>query len=100
MNEQLIYQLLKILKYNGNVWDIINNGYEFGQVTYFIDDLKAKNYISTDETGKTSVTPIGDAFISGFEADNSIRQYSKWVLPRSEMWHKPVGAAYIYIPQK
>lgn len=100
MNEQLIYQLLKILKHNGNVWDIINSGYEFGQVAYFIDDLKAKNYISTDESGKTSLTSIGDTFISGFEANNNVRQYSKWILPRNEMWHKPVSATFIYIPQK
>ena len=99
MKEQLLYQLLKILKYNGNVWDLINEGYEFGQVTHFIDELQTKSYISTDATGKTSVTPIGDAFIVGFEANNNIRNYSKWIMPRSEMWNKPMDLMAVYIPK-
>lgn len=99
MKEQLIYQLLKILKHNGNVWDLIREGYEFGQITFFVDDLLCKKYISTDMSGKTTITPIGEAFISGFESNNGIQNYSKWILPRSEMWSKPMGQASIYIPK-
>lgn len=35
MDEQLTYQLLKIMKHNGNVWELISGGYEFGQVAFF-----------------------------------------------------------------
>ena len=100
MKEQLLYQLLKILKHNGNVWDLINEGYEFGQVTHFMDELQAKNYIATASSGKTSITPVGDAFIIGFEANNNIQNYSKWILPRSEMWNKPISLTSIYIPKE
>lgn len=100
MKEQLLYQLLKILKHNGNVWDLINEGYEFGQVTHFVDELQTENYISTDAEGKTHITAIADAFILGFEANNGIRNYSKWILPRSEMWHKPIGLTSIYVPKE
>ena len=99
MDEQLTYQLLKIIKHNGNVWELIHSGYEFGQVTYFLDMLKQNQYISSDETGKTSITPIGEAFLSGFEANNNVKQYSKWILPRNEMWHKPASSTFIYIPK-
>ena len=100
MDEQLTYQLLKIMKHNGNVWELIYEGYEFGQVTYFLDTLKEKQYISTDGTGKTSITPIGEAFLSGYEGNNSVKQYSKWILPRNEMRHKPVSSTFIYIPKE
>ena len=91
MDEQLTYQLLKIMKHNGNVWELISGGYEFGQVAFFLDTLKQKHDIALDETGKTLITPDGEAFLSRFEENNHIKRYSKWVLPRSEMWSKPAG---------
>ena len=51
MDEQLTYQLLKIMKHNGNVWELISGGYEFGQVAFFLDTLKQEHYIALDETG-------------------------------------------------
>ena len=98
MDEQLTYQLLKIMKHNGNVWELISGGYEFGQVAFFWDTLKQEHYIALDETGKTLITPDGEAFLSRFEENNHIKRYSKWVLPRSEMWSKPAGSSFIYIP--
>ena len=62
MDEQLTYQLLKIMKHNGNVWELISGGYEFGQVAFFLDTLKQEHYIALDETGKTLITPDGEAF--------------------------------------
>ena len=97
MDEQLTYQLLKIMKHNGNVWELISGGYEFGQVAFFLDTLKQEHYIALDEIGKTLITPDGEAFLSRFEENNHIKRYSKWVLPRSEMWSKPVGSSFIYI---
>lgn len=35
----------KVRQHNGNIWDLIDDGYEFGQVTYFINWLKKLNYI-------------------------------------------------------
>ena len=99
MTEQLKYQLLIILQHNGNVWELINKGYEFGQVTHFIDTLQEDGYISNDAIGKTFITPVGHAFISGFEASNKIQKYSKWILPRSDMWYKPLKPTEIYIPK-
>ena len=99
MDEQLTYQLLKIMKHNGNVWELISGGYEFGQVAFFLDTLKQERYITVDETGKTLITPSGEAFLSHFEENNHIKRYSKWVLPRSEMWSKPAGPSFIYIPK-
>ena len=99
MSEQLIYQLLKIIKHNGNIWELINAGYEFGQATYFIDAIVERGYIFSDSSDRITVTDIGNAFISGFEANNSIRQYSKWILPCSEMWHRPISESYIYVPK-
>ena len=99
MDEQLTYQLLKIMKHNGNVWELISVGYEFGQVAFFLDTLKQEHYIALDETGKTLITPDGEAFLFRFEENNHIKRYSKWVLPRSEMWSKPAGSSFIYIPK-
>ena len=92
MDEQLTYQLLKIMKHNGNVWELISGGYEFGQVAFFLDTLKQEHYIALDETD-------GEAFLFRFEENNHIKRYSKWVLPRSEMWSKPAGSSFIYIPK-
>ena len=100
MNEQLLYRLLKIIKHNGNIWDIIGEGYEFGQITYILDTLKNRGHLLTDEIGKTSVTELGEAYLAGYEANQGIRNYSKWVLPRSEMWHAPMKLSEIYIPKE
>lgn len=100
MNEHLLYQLLKIIKHNGNIWEIINSGYEFGQITHFIDALSSEGYTSINEKAKTIVTPVGEAFIKGFEAHHEIKQYSKWILPRNEMWQKPLAKNQIYVPKK
>lgn len=100
MDKQLTYQLLKLIKHNGNVWELIYEGYEFGQITYFLDTLNEKRYISTNETGKTFITLTGENFLSQFESDNGIKQYSKWILPRNEMWHKPINPTFIYIPKE
>ena len=99
MNEQLKYQILVILKYNRNVWELIDKGYEFGQVTYFIDELRNLEYSSNDKTGKVYITPVGQAFMTGFEANNNLRKYSPWILPRSDMWHKPIRETEVYIPK-
>ena len=99
MNEQLKYQILVILKYNRNVWELIDKGYEFGQVTHFIDELRNLEYISNDKTGKVYITPVGQAFMIGFEANNNLRKYSPWILPRSDMWHKPIRETEVYIPK-
>lgn len=99
MNEQLKYQILVILKYNRNVWELIDKGYEFGQVTHFIDELRNLEYISNDKTGKVHITPVGQAFMIGFEANNNLRKYSPWILPRSDMWHKPIRETEVYIPK-
>ena len=61
------------------------------KLPFFLDTLKQKHYIALDETGKTLITPDGEAFLSRFEENNHIKRYSKWVLPRSEMWSKPAG---------
>lgn len=99
MDEQLTYKLLKIMKHNGNVWELIYSGYEFGQVAFFLDMIKHNQYISIDETGKASISSAGETFITEFESNNCIKQYSKWILPRNEMWQKPVNPAFIYIPK-
>ena len=49
MDERLLYQLLNIVKHNGNIWDIISEGYEFGQIAYLMDILKERGYLSVDE---------------------------------------------------
>ncbi|MBQ4546676.1 MAG: hypothetical protein IJA17_05905 [Oscillospiraceae bacterium] len=100
MNESLIYQLLKIIHHNGNIWELISDGYEFGQVSFFIDSLKENKYIFTAEDGKTKLTDSGIAYIAGFEANNKVEKYSEWILPRREMWHSPISDSYIYVPKK
>lgn len=100
MNKHLVYRLLKIIKHNGNIWELVNAGYEFGQLTHFIDTLKADDYISTDDDARIVVSPTGDAFINGFETNNNIKQYSKWILPRVEMWQKPISKFDVYIPKE
>ncbi len=100
MNEQLLYQLLKIIQHNGNIWDIIGEGYEFGQITYLLDILKERIYLSTDENGKTAVTDSGKAYILGYEANEKIPQYSRWVLSQSNMWYAPMKETEIYIPKE
>jgi hypothetical protein len=100
MNEHLLYQLLKIIKFNGNIWELIDSGYEFGQVTHFIDSLSIEGYTTINEQAKTVITPAGDIFIKDFEARHKVKQYSKWILPRNEMWKKPIAKNYIYIPKE
>lgn len=100
MNENLLYQLLKIIKYNGNIWELINDGYEYGQVSYFIDSLKQEKYIYTTKDGKNLLSDNGNEFIVNFESNNNIKKYSKWILPRKEMWHSPISDSYIYIPKE
>lgn len=99
MNESIMYQLLVIIQHNGNIWELINDGYEFGQVSFFIDSLKKDNYITSKEDGRIVLTELGTAYINGFEANNKIEKYSKWILPRREMWHTPVSTSYVYIPK-
>lgn len=101
MDDKLKYQLLKIIAHNGNILEVSNQGYEFGQITFFIETLKNEDqYIKYDANQRMVVSSVGDAFIKGFEANQGIRSYSKWILPRSEMWHKPVDRFAIYIPKK
>jgi hypothetical protein len=99
MNEHLMYQLLKIIECNGNVWELIDSGYEFGQVTHFIDSLSIEGYTEINEQAKTIVTIAGDRFIKEFETNHKIKQFSKWILPQNEMWKKPLAKNYIYIPK-
>lgn len=100
MDERLLYQLLNIVKHNGNIWDIISEGYEFGQIAYLMDILKERGYLSVDFSGKVIVTETGNAYLSVYEANQGIQKYSKWVLPYSEMWHTPMKETEIYIPQE
>lgn len=100
MNRHLIYQLLKIFNHNGNIMELVYDGYEFGQITRFLDDLQDYGYISTNDDRRIIVTDKGSAFISEFESEYSIKNQSKWILPRSEMWRKPIGKNDIYIPKK
>jgi len=100
MNDHQIYQLLKIIQHNGNILDITNQGFEFGQLTYFIDTLFNENFIVYDVGNKITVSDLGQVFIRGYESNNNIKQYSKWILPRSDMWKKPINEFDIYIPQK
>ena len=99
MNEQLSYQLLKIIKQNGDIWSIIDQGYEFGQLTHFIDALYDNGYVSLDKNARTVVTPAGKTFIRHFEFTHHIGKFSKWTLPRSEMWREPLPQDRIYIPK-
>lgn len=100
MTNQLTYQILLILRYNRNIWELIDKGYEFGQVTYFFDELSRLKYISNDESGKVFITSLGKNFMLEFEATHNLRKYSRWILPRSDMWHKPIKQTDIYIPKE
>ena len=101
MDDYLKYQLLKIIAYNGNILELTNQGYEFGQITYFIETLKnVGNFIKYDSNNKMVVSSIGRNFIADFEANKNIRSYSEWILPRREMWYKPLNKFAIYIPKK
>lgn len=99
MNRDLIYRLLKIIKFNGNIWEFVGQGYQFGQIALFFDKLKLENYIEfTDD--KIVVSSLGEVFIQDFEAENKNKKCSKLILSRSEMWSKPIGIFSIYIPKK
>ena len=100
MDEKLLYQLLNIVKHNGNIWDIISEGYEFGQITYLLDTLKERRYLAIDSLGKVVVTESGNAYLSGYEANQGMKKYSKWVLPCSDMWHTPMKENEIYVPKE
>lgn len=100
MDERLLYQLLNIVKHNGNIWDIIDEGYEFGQITYLMDTLNDRGYLLIDTSGKVIVTETGEAYISGYEANLGIKKYSRWILPCSSMWHTPMKETEIYVPKK
>lgn len=100
MNESIKYQLLKIIHYNGNILEIIHQGYEFGQVTYFIELLKQEHYIEYNDDNKLIIGPLGLEYIKDYQLNNDLQQYSKWILPQSEMWYKPMDKFDIYISKK
>lgn len=100
MDDKLIYQMVKIIEHNGNILDITQQGYEFGQVMSFVDKLKELKYIQYDESLKIIVSEIGKAFLRGYESNNDIKRYSKWILPQGEMWGKPLNKLDIYIPKE
>lgn len=80
--------------------ELVYAGYEFGQITRFMDELQVNGYISTNEDKRIIVTDKGAAFILEYESANSVKNQSKWILPRGEMWKKPIGKNDIYIPKK
>ena len=101
MDNQLKYQILKLIAHNGNILELSKLGYEFGQITFFIETLKnEEQYIMYDSNNIMVVSPDGKTFIREFEKEQNIRSYSKWILPRSEMWDKPIDRFAVYIPKR
>ena len=100
VEESLKYTFLLIIKNNSNIWNLIEQGYQIGQVFTFLDILQNDGYIGYDDNKKVCLSEKAIEFISNYQANNNINNVERFILPRNEMWSKPIKETDIYIPRK
>ena len=98
MEDSLRYDLLRIIKYNSNVIELVDKGYEYGQIILFINKLNDDGYLLFDNYSYR-LSEEGILFIDEFEKESQKEKYSKWLLTNEEKWKKPIGK-YDYFPWK
>jgi len=96
MKESNIFEMLWILKNNGSIMNLIDRGFEFGQLASFIDYLVEYRYIKAKDN-IFEISKQGEQFLKAYQKENNIRKYSKWIELSQEKWKKPIGK-YDYIP--
>lgn len=100
MNRKVKYQLLKLILSNGNILEFVNQGYEFGQITKFLDILSEEGSTSFNSENKLVVTEYGREFMKEFAEENNLKNASKWILPQESKWTTPMRQLDIYLPKK
>lgn len=97
MTEELMYSILSVVDYSGDLMSFISRGYEFSQITTFFDNLQSQDMMHFDQ-GILVVTQKGRHFMQDYEKVHKLKPDSKWLLRQEYFWRDPLPLDAIYIP--
>jgi predicted transcriptional regulator len=97
LNEHLIYNILRIISRNGDIINIVSQGYLFSQVMSFLDELRENGYVEFYDNILT-VTNKGYLLMRNYEKINEVHNDSKWILRQESFWKEPIDKFQVYIP--
>ncbi len=99
MKKTLKLSLLKIIKSNGNLMNIVNQGYEFSQVLDFLQLLIKDGYLSKSGNN-INITNKGRNEIENLNSDLGRRNIEKWIEPELSSKIPSISKNDVFLPNQ
>jgi len=95
--EELIL-LLQLIKKNGNIDNMIKQGYQYSQVANYISFIVENNYANYNEQG-ISLTKAGDELLSSLNKKSNRKNSGALISPQFEYkLDKKISVFDVYLP--
>lgn len=92
-------KLLILLKKNGNITELIKDGFTYGQIANMINKLVIEEYIK-DIDEKLSLTDFGEKWMENFKISNKLKGFDSWILPEEKSKIKKFNEKDVYLPHR
>lgn len=99
MNEKYIYLLLSIIKFNGNVKRLTNEGLKFHEVANLTSDIILNGYAEYSED-KLILTDVGETYFAKLEVSYKNRNKSQWIKKEEKSIITKIDKDFIYLPNQ
>jgi predicted transcriptional regulator len=99
MTQKHLILLLQIMKGNGNITSLINQGLTYSQIANYTDFVIEKEYISIIDN-KFKITEKGEKRLKSLNTKLNRKNSNMWISPRYECKVEKMKLSDIYIPKK
>lgn len=99
LNNKDLYQLLYILKYNGNIKKLIRENITFIDIINNIKALTNEMVLNNDD-GKLSLTGKGEKLFEELDYEYKSRDKDKWIESESKSKIEKLDIDFVYLPDQ
>lgn len=99
MKDSIRHKILLLIKHNGSITELIKDGFTYGQIAYFINQLSEDSYIK-DFDGKLELTDEAELFLKEIGAKNQKKGGGRWILPEEKSKIEKIKRNDVYLPNR
>jgi predicted transcriptional regulator len=100
MQDSILFKILVIVKGNGNITSLLKDGYKYGQIANFMNELVVQEYVEKKVDKGVVISEKGveklNQLNKKYKRDNSDR----WITPDFKNIIEKIGDNDVYLPNQ
>jgi hypothetical protein len=100
MEDKVLFKILLIIKGNGDITQFLRDGYTYGQIANFINELKERELVDFNEEKRFSISSKGSKELERLNNKYGRKNSDKWIVTEDSSRIEKLGKNQIYLPNR